>query len=78
MPTLLVSSRPLFDSIRVVWVIATPWFIIIRKFDIIDYRGFYLTRVGYIRAIRRRVGWIKGFIHGCKSKIEIGEGGQGS
>jgi hypothetical protein len=37
-----------------------------------------LTRVGYIRAIRRRVGWIRGFIHGCKSKIEIGEGGQGS
>ena len=53
-------------------------FIVIRRFDIIDYRGFYLTRVGYIRAIRRRVGWIRGFIHGCKSKIEIGEGGQGS
>jgi len=27
-------------------------------------------RVGYIRAIRVRVGWIRGFIYGCKGKIK--------
>jgi len=29
-----------------------------------------LVKVGFIRSIRVRVGRIKGFIHGCESKIE--------
>jgi hypothetical protein len=32
--------------------------------------GVVLMRVGHIRAIRVRVGWIKGFIYGCKSETK--------
>jgi len=40
--------------------------------------GFYLTRVGYIRDIRRRVDWIRGFIHGYMSEVKTREERQSS
>ena len=29
-----------------------------------------MTRVGRIKAVRNKVGFIRGFIHGCKSEVK--------
>jgi len=36
-----------------------------------------MVRVGRIRAKKVRVGWVRGFLHGSKGKVEGGKGRDG-